>query len=153
LACTLVLAVAAAPAGAASPVPPPVPTGAPDAAATPGSTTTPPGSPPASPPTSAATAPDPPAPGWVPRVSRVPPATTALVTAPVTAPEPGPAPHVVVRGDTLWEIAAARLGPAATAAEIAAEWPRWWRANHAVVGDDPDLLRPGQVLHPPPPTR
>jgi nucleoid-associated protein YgaU len=56
-----------------------------------------------------------------------------------------------VAGDSLWGIAAAHLGAGATAGEIAAEWPRWWRVNHAVVGDDPDLLHPGQVLRPPPP--
>lgn len=60
--------------------------------------------------------------------------------------------HLVVRrGDTLWDIAARHLGPDATAAQIACEWPRWWRANHTVIGSDPDLLMPGQLLNPPPP--
>ena len=36
---------------------------------------------------------------------------------------------------------------------VAAAWPRWWHANRAVVGPDPDLIRPGQVLHPPPSPR
>ena len=53
---------------------------------------------------------------------------------------------VVRRADTLWSIAARHLGPGASAAEIAREWPRWFAANHAVIGDDPDLLRPGQLL-------
>ena len=35
-------------------------------------------------------------------------------------------------------------------ADRAAEWPRWWAANRDVVGDDPDLLRPGQRLVAPP---
>ena len=56
---------------------------------------------------------------------------------------------VVRRGDTLWSIAARSLGPAATADEIAREWPRWHEANRHAIGDDPDLIRPGQVLHPP----
>jgi nucleoid-associated protein YgaU len=56
---------------------------------------------------------------------------------------------VVLRGDSLWEIAARRLGPAATEAQIAAEWPRWWAANRDVIGPDPNLIRPGQRLRPP----
>jgi nucleoid-associated protein YgaU len=56
---------------------------------------------------------------------------------------------VVRRDDTLWDIAARHLGPGASAAEIAAEWPRWHRANRDLVGPDPDLIRPGQRLTPP----
>lgn len=56
---------------------------------------------------------------------------------------------VVLRGDSLWSIAARDLGPGAADAEIAEAWPRWWAANRAVVGPDPDRLLPGQVLtHP-----
>jgi nucleoid-associated protein YgaU len=55
----------------------------------------------------------------------------------------------VRRGDTLWDLAARHLGPQATDAEIAAQWPRWYEANRAVVGDDPDLLLPGWRLQPP----
>ena len=58
---------------------------------------------------------------------------------------------VVLRGDTLWSIAAHHLGPAATSADIEAEWPRWLAANLEVIGDDPDLILPGQRLSPPPP--
>ncbi|HET9658553.1 MAG TPA: LysM domain-containing protein, partial [Kineosporiaceae bacterium] len=57
---------------------------------------------------------------------------------------------VVRRGDCLWDLAARRLGPMATAAEIAAESHRWYQANRGVIGPDPDLLRPGQLLRPPP---
>jgi nucleoid-associated protein YgaU len=57
---------------------------------------------------------------------------------------------VVRRGDTLWDIAARYLGPDASAAEVAGEWPRWYRANRAVIGADPDLLIPGERLVPPP---
>lgn len=56
---------------------------------------------------------------------------------------------VVKRGDTLWAIAARHLGPSTTAAQIAAEWPRWHAANRAVIGADPDLILPGMILHPP----
>lgn len=58
-------------------------------------------------------------------------------------------PVVVRRGDSLWRIAARQLGPRATDAQIAAAWPRWYAANRAVVGPDPDLLLPGQHLLPP----
>lgn len=56
---------------------------------------------------------------------------------------------VVRRGDTLWGIAARHLGPASTAADVAAEWPRWYAANRGEIGPDPDLLHPGQRLRPP----
>jgi nucleoid-associated protein YgaU len=56
---------------------------------------------------------------------------------------------VVRRGDSLWDIAARHLRDGSDAAEIAAEWPRWYAANRGVIGADPDLLRPGQRLAPP----
>ncbi|MEO7448154.1 MAG: LysM peptidoglycan-binding domain-containing protein, partial [Humibacillus sp.] len=55
----------------------------------------------------------------------------------------------VRRGDTLWAIAARHLGADAGDAEIAREWPRWYAANRAVIGVDPDLIRPGTQLAPP----
>lgn len=56
----------------------------------------------------------------------------------------------VVAGDSLWSIAARHLGgSAASDLEIAMEWPRWYQANKAVVGDNPEVLLPGQVLRPP----
>lgn len=62
-------------------------------------------------------------------------------------PPPHPRPAVVVRpGDCLWTIAARHLGPDATDARIAAEWPRWYVANRAVIGPDPSLIYPGQRL-------
>jgi hypothetical protein len=60
---------------------------------------------------------------------------------------------VVLRGDTLWSIAARHLGPGATAAEITAEWHRWLAANRDVIGADPNLILPGQELLPPAPPR
>lgn len=56
---------------------------------------------------------------------------------------------VVRRGDSLWSIAARHLGPAATTAEIDAEWHRWFAANQQVIGDDANFIAPGQVLSPP----
>ncbi|GAB2572465.1 LysM peptidoglycan-binding domain-containing protein [Kribbella endophytica] len=57
--------------------------------------------------------------------------------------------HVVLRGESLWSIAAAELGPNASDSAIAARWPHWYAANRAVIGADPDLLLPGQVLQSP----
>lgn len=62
---------------------------------------------------------------------------------------PGRDTVLVRRGDTLWDIAARHLGPSATSADIAHEWPLWYQANREEIGADPDLLLPGQVLHPP----
>jgi nucleoid-associated protein YgaU len=66
------------------------------------------------------------------------------------------APHADVEhpvrvqpGDSLWLIAARRLGPTADPAQVAASWPRWYAANRHVIGADPDLIRPGQLLSPP----
>jgi nucleoid-associated protein YgaU len=56
---------------------------------------------------------------------------------------------VVHRGDTLWAIAAATLDDDATDAEIMRAVVHWHEANRDVIGDDPDLILPGQVLHAP----
>jgi hypothetical protein len=59
--------------------------------------------------------------------------------------------EVTVRaGDSLWGLSADRLGPYATDVEIALDWPRLYQANRDVIGDNPHLLRPGQVLRVPP---
>ncbi|GAA4628785.1 LysM peptidoglycan-binding domain-containing protein [Cellulomonas oligotrophica] len=77
-------------------------------------------------------------------------ATTSTVTATVAPAEPSgasPGGTVIVRpGDTLWSLTARHLGDEPTDAEIAAAWPRWYAANAASIGPDPDLLHPGQVL-------
>ncbi|MDP9417382.1 MAG: hypothetical protein M3P48_06025 [Actinomycetota bacterium] len=94
----------------------------------------------------------PPGPAWLPPKpprSVVAERAVPLVTTPAH-PEHAAAEEVVVRrGDTLWDIAARGLGPGATAEDIAREWPRWYAANAAVIGADPDLLLPGQLLRPP----
>ncbi len=73
------------------------------------------------------------------------------------APPPAPAPDrrtvIVAPGECLWDLAATRLGPAATNAQIAAEWQRWYAANRSVIGPDPDLIHPGQRLVSPEPHR
>lgn len=60
------------------------------------------------------------------------------------------AQHVVKRGDTLWDIAKSRLPEGASAAQINHEWQRWYEHNKQVIGEDPDLILPGQVLEAPP---
>jgi hypothetical protein len=55
----------------------------------------------------------------------------------------------VRRGDSLWSIAARHLGPDARADEVARTWPLWWRANRGVIGANPDLIHPGQILRAP----
>jgi hypothetical protein len=89
-----------------------------------------------------------PAPGWVPERPPVrPQPSTRLVSTPPSADER--AGVVVHRGDTLWSIVRDHLGPEATDAEVAAEWPRWHAVNRQVIGPDADVLLPGQVLQPP----
>ena len=67
---------------------------------------------------------------------------------------PSPTDGIVVhRGDTLWSIAARHLEPTATAADIDAECHRWFAANREVIGDDANLILPGQLLSPPPSPR
>lgn len=48
--------------------------------------------------------------------------------------------------DSLWLLGARRLGAQASDADIAAYVPELYRANRDVIGDDPDLVRPGQQL-------
>ncbi len=94
-------------------------------------------------------APAAPAPGWTPTapVVRPLPSTDLLTRPPRTVATDDAV--VVHRGDTLWSIAARRLGAGASDAEIAAEWPRWHAANRHVIGADPDLILPGQRLRAP----
>jgi hypothetical protein len=101
----------------------------------------------------------PPDPGWTPsRPPREPRGAVQLVSGPVAArpdvmasasPPADGRDVVVTRGDTLWAIARRALGVGASDAEVARAWPRWYAANRDVIGPDPDLLRPGQVLRSP----
>jgi ABC-type transporter Mla MlaB component len=51
----------------------------------------------------------------------------------------------VEQGNTLWSITAAVLKTSRTG-RIAGYWPLIYRVNRAVIGPDPDLIIPGQVL-------
>ena len=136
-------AVAATPAASLA-APPPAPAPSPGAA-----TPVDPGLPPL---------PDPgfgsaPNPGWVPTAPTVrsQPDVRVLTPSPRDA---SPAPEeelevVVHRGDSLWSIAARHLGPGVSDGEVADAWPAWYAANREVIGPDPDLLLPGQVLRAP----
>ena len=105
----------------------------------------------------ASVVPDWPAPG-VP--APAPPTPLSAHTSPPTGervpdwpPAPAAGEHVVVRGDCLWDIAERRLiadvGRAPSVGEVATAVHAWWQANADVIGPDPDLLLPGQVLRPP----
>ena len=74
----------------------------------------------------------------------------AQATAPATHAEHGPpaqvARTVVVRpGDTLWSIAAQHV-PHPDNDAIGRACAHLYQLNRAVIGDDPDLIRPGQRL-------
>lgn len=92
-----------------------------------------------------------PGPGWVPdRPAKVMRSGTAAPLGVALRPSATTIDTVTVRrGDSLWSIAARHLGPAASDAEIAAEWPRWYDANRDVIGDNPDVVEPGQLLRVP----
>lgn len=90
----------------------------------------------------------PPSPGFTPTAPRVrPQADPGLLGGRV---RPASDSDVVVhRGDTLWSIAARHLGPRASDAEIARAWPQWFDLNRGLIGNDPDLILPGQILRVP----
>lgn len=68
-------------------------------------------------------------------------------------PDTSASAHIQVRtGDALWLLAAHRLGAGASEHAITQYWPRIFAANRAVIGDDPDLIQPGQQLRLPTPT-
>lgn len=86
-------------------------------------------------------------------VPAAPPRKTPAAVDPVPdvvargASAPAVTRTVVVRpGDSLWAIARRSLGGTATVRETAETWPLWWRANRQLIGDDPDLIRPGTPL-------
>ncbi|PAU91168.1 hypothetical protein CK505_07160 [Kocuria sp. WN036] len=100
-----------------------------------------------------------PAPGPRPGPDREPVPGGESAPAPSTDPDPcfrrtGPSVAertvdgavTVVRGDTLWSLAAAHLGPEASDQQVARAWPRWYELNRPVLPDGPHRLLPGQRL-------
>lgn len=66
-------------------------------------------------------------------------------TAPVIEPEPERVTHTVAKGETLSAIAKQHYGKASL-------WPRIYAANRDLL-NDPDRIKPGQVLTIPAPDR
>lgn len=88
-----------------------------------------------------------PAPTWTPAPTRaLPPVTLTTPRQDASADQPDAHEITVRRGDTLWDLAAAHLPAEATDAEVAATWQRWYAENRHVIGPDPDLILPGQIL-------
>lgn len=99
----------------------------------------------------------------VPPAPSVPAPATKAPTQPPAAPAPPqpqpprqpvrPAPpgpgvpwvlYVVRTGDTMWGITDWALGSRSTPDRIAASWTQIWAANRRVIGDNPNLIFPGQ---------
>lgn len=75
------------------------------------------------------------------------PATAEADTRPTqTVAAPVVERVTVLPGDTLWSLARARLGARADDADVATYVAALHAHNHDVIGTDPDLIRPGQVL-------
>jgi hypothetical protein len=95
-------------------------------------------------------------PRWQPSAPIVEP---GLLTGPAVRSDAGiyqgtgrySGPVAVLAGDSLWDIVADQLGPDASDVDIALEWPRWYEANKTLIGQNPDVLLPGQILVPPTP--
>jgi hypothetical protein len=58
-------------------------------------------------------------------------------------------PVVVRGGDSLWSIAASHLPPDSSDEDIDSAWRAWYFVNEQVIGENPDLIQPGQLLLPP----
>lgn len=89
-------------------------------------------------------------PGWRPNAPLTDPGP--LTAQPLRAAQfasPVLGDVTVLAGDTLWDIAARELGPDASDIEVALHWPRWYQANKAAIGENPDVLLPGQILKSP----
>lgn len=88
-------------------------------------------------------------PHWTPTPPPVDPRTLAARQLRTPGPAPETSEVTVRAGDSLWSICAAQLGPLASDVDIALAWPRLYQANRDVIGGDPGLLHPGQVLRMP----
>ena len=60
-----------------------------------------------------------------------------------------PSIHTVAKGDSLWKIARMVLssdGSKPSGSEISDQWHSIYDMNLALIGDDPNLIHPGQIL-------
>lgn len=73
-------------------------------------------------------------------------ATKPVASTAIAARPPAPTDLVVAPGDTLWGLAATALPAGSDDARIARLCAAIHLANRAVIGADPDLIRPGQRL-------
>lgn len=131
----------------------PGPSARPLPAPVPPTTTTPTSTPTSTPPTS--TPPTSTPPTSTPSTSTpspTPPSTPTTTPARPSGRQPHDATARVHAGDSLWLLAARRLGGHAGTGDIAQYWPQIYAANQAVLGGDPSVIHPGQVLHLPAPT-
>ena len=80
---------------------------------------------------------------------RTPPLWPVDVTPRVAARAVSSTSVTVQPGDCLWSIAQQQLGTDAPPARIAALAHAWFQANRHVIGADPSLIHPGQVLQAP----
>jgi len=91
-----------------------------------------------------------PDPRWLPSPVPAPPGALVQPQLRPEHPDAGGRQMTVRAGDSLWSLCAAELGPLASDVDIATAWPELYRTNRSVIGPDPGLLRPGQVLVIPP---
>lgn len=84
-----------------------------------------------------------------------PPAADAIVSASDARAEspdsespdaPDAHEYTVERGDSLWKITAELMGGSPSDAAVANTWPLLYDANRDVIGANPSLIHPGQVL-------
>jgi LysM domain len=91
-----------------------------------------------------------PLPPWLGGWPSNPTRRAAADAEPGSAGEAG-AGYTVAVGDTLWDIAAARLTPRErTVLNVHRYWRQVYRANRRAIGADPDLIHPGTRLDVPP---
>jgi resuscitation-promoting factor RpfA len=90
------------------------------------------------------TSPTPPTPAGT--IRTLPSVPSWPISAPLPRPGSPAAGHRVAPGDCLWDLAADQLGPAARPDQITAQTQAWYAANRTVIGPDPALLHPGQLL-------
>lgn len=78
----------------------------------------------------------------------VAPASSAVSSTRTTSSEPVDQ-VVVVAGDSLWSLAQRQLPTGSSPQQIATAVTKWHELNRSTIGDNPDLIYPGQTLNVP----